>query len=327
MRKLANHAFHGENLKGMIPAMIDSVEAMLGRWKQNEMKEIEAFQEFKVLTSEIISRTAFGSSYLEGKNLFDMLTKMAVIVARNNFKVRIPGIKIFLKNQDDIESDKLERGMRDSIIKMITAREEEVLMGKLDNYGTDFLGLLPKAHHETVLAKKITIDDLIDEYEHDNLRILTAISSCFNITREVQKEARLGKLIVPAKTEVSPSTQTLHHNPQIWGEDVHFFKTERFAQGIAKATKNDVDAFLPFGSGSRNCAGMNFALTEIKIAFSMILQHYRFTLSPTYLHSPVHILTICPQYGLQIMLQELQITDPGNNLLYNGAVRCLCSDG
>ncbi|KAF2298916.1 hypothetical protein GH714_029091 [Hevea brasiliensis] len=156
MRKLANHAFHGENLKGMIPAMIDSVEAMLGRWKQNEMKEIEAFQEFKVLTSEIISRTAFGSSYLEGKNLFDMLTKWPSLLPETT-------LKIFLKNQDDIESDKLERGMRDSIIKMITAREEEVLMGKLDNYGTDFLGLLPKAHHETVLAKKITIDDLIDE--------------------------------------------------------------------------------------------------------------------------------------------------------------------
>lgn len=73
--------------------MIASVETMLERWKHNEVKEIEVFQEFKVLTSEIISRAAFGSSYLEGKIIFDMLARMALIVARNNFKVQFPGIK------------------------------------------------------------------------------------------------------------------------------------------------------------------------------------------------------------------------------------------
>lgn len=40
----------------MVPAMIASVEMMLGRWRHHEGKEIEVFQEFKVLTSEIISR-------------------------------------------------------------------------------------------------------------------------------------------------------------------------------------------------------------------------------------------------------------------------------
>lgn len=77
----------------MIPAMVASVEAMLERWRKQEVKEIEVLQEFKVLTSEIISRTAFGSSYLEGEGIFDMLTKLALIVSRNVSKVRIPGIE------------------------------------------------------------------------------------------------------------------------------------------------------------------------------------------------------------------------------------------
>ncbi|CAI0390334.1 unnamed protein product [Linum tenue] len=54
MRKLANHAFHGESLKGMVPTMIASVEMRLERWKNNhggKNKEIDAFQEFKILTS------------------------------------------------------------------------------------------------------------------------------------------------------------------------------------------------------------------------------------------------------------------------------------
>ncbi|KAJ6858942.1 hypothetical protein NC652_041291 [Populus alba x Populus x berolinensis] len=59
----------GKLMMGMIPDMIASVEVMLKRWRNHEGKEIDAFQEFKVLTSEVISRTAFGSSYLEGQLL------------------------------------------------------------------------------------------------------------------------------------------------------------------------------------------------------------------------------------------------------------------
>ncbi|KAF7132510.1 hypothetical protein RHSIM_Rhsim09G0122900 [Rhododendron simsii] len=40
-RKLANHAFYAESLKNMVPAMIESVEMMLERWKHHEGKEIE----------------------------------------------------------------------------------------------------------------------------------------------------------------------------------------------------------------------------------------------------------------------------------------------
>lgn len=84
----------------MIPAMIASAEMMLERWKLHEGKEIEVFKEFRPLTSEAISRTAFGSSYLEGKNIFDMLLKLSMISARNAFKMnifdmllRFPGIR------------------------------------------------------------------------------------------------------------------------------------------------------------------------------------------------------------------------------------------
>jgi PHYB activation tagged suppressor 1 len=76
----------------MIPEMVSSVEMMLGRWKDHRGKEIEVFQDFKVLTSEIISRTAFGSSYLEGQQIFEILTRMVLIFSKNLFKMRIPGI-------------------------------------------------------------------------------------------------------------------------------------------------------------------------------------------------------------------------------------------
>ncbi|TQD77784.1 hypothetical protein C1H46_036688 [Malus baccata] len=51
-------------------AIIASAETMLEKWKSHEGKEIEVFEEFTLLTSEVIARTAFGSNYLEGRNIF-----------------------------------------------------------------------------------------------------------------------------------------------------------------------------------------------------------------------------------------------------------------
>ncbi|KAJ8774625.1 hypothetical protein K2173_017071 [Erythroxylum novogranatense] len=361
MRKLANHAFHAEGLRGMVPAIISSVEMMLKGWRYNGGKEIDVFKEFKVLTSEVISRTAFGSSYQEGGRIFDMLMKMISIVGRNHFKVGIPGIREIFRTRDDIEFEKIQQGVREAIIGIIKKREIQETKDEPDCSESDFLGLLLKAYVDPDQTKKISIDDLIDEcknfyiagqettasgltwtvllmaifkdwqdkareevlqqFGHQNptadgigkLKIMSMIINeslrlyppVFNITREAQKEVRLGNLVVPAKMEVYISNLALHYDPQIWGDDVHLFKPERFAQGLVNATNNNNSAFLPFGLGPRICVGLNFAMTEMKIVLAMILQHYRFTLSPNYIHLPVQILTMCPQHGVQVMVEAL----------------------
>ncbi|XP_028058844.1 cytochrome P450 CYP749A22-like [Camellia sinensis] len=147
----------------MVPAMTASVETMLERWRHREGKAIEVYEEFKLLTSEIISRTAFGSSYLEGKNIFDMLIKLSTIISRNEFKIRFPGIGKFVKSNDDTESDRIEHAIRDLIITMIQKREEKVAQGKSDNYGSDFLGSLIKFYHDADDNSNISIDTMIDE--------------------------------------------------------------------------------------------------------------------------------------------------------------------
>ncbi|CAK7326412.1 unnamed protein product [Dovyalis caffra] len=135
---------------------------------------------------------------------------------------------------------------------------------------------------------------------------LRLYSPAAGVLRRVEREIKLGKITVPANMEIYISTLALHQNPEIWGEDVHRFKPERFAEGVVKATNNNIAAFFPFGMGPRTCVGFNFAITETKIALSMILQRYRFTLSPTYAHCPVEVLTMCPQHGVQVILQPYE---------------------
>ncbi|KAL5553579.1 hypothetical protein UlMin_040980 [Ulmus minor] len=362
MRKLANSAFHLESIKGMIPSMIESVESMLERWKSHEGKEIEVYGEFRLFTSEVISRTAFGSSYLEGVKIFEMLEKLSFLASRNMFKTRFPGINKLFKTKDQIESDKLEEGIRDSILELIKKREGKVKNEDEEGFGSDFLGLLVKAHHNANENQRISVDDVVDECKTfyfagqettmsllawavyllavhidwqeearkevinifgkqipnpDGLVKLKTMSMIINetlrlyppvimIKRIAQKKVRLGNLNLPANdVNFVVSSLALHLDPQIWGEDVLLFKPERFAEGVAKATKNNLAAFIPFAIGPRNCAGTNFAITESKIALAMILQRYSFTLSPAYVHSPVFVLTNRPLAGVQVKLQSI----------------------
>ncbi|KAK3039788.1 hypothetical protein RJ639_027101 [Escallonia herrerae] len=158
LRKLANHAFHAESLKSMIPAMIESAEVMLEGWKKYEGKEIEVHEEFRMLTSEVISRTAFGSSYLEGEDIFQMLRKLSLIAGRNDYNIRLPGISRIFKSSDDKESDKLEKHIRDSFLEIIRKRQKS--MNEEGSNGMDFLGLLLKAGVDT---QEISVEGIIDE--------------------------------------------------------------------------------------------------------------------------------------------------------------------
>ncbi|KAI6686319.1 hypothetical protein NL676_032232 [Syzygium grande] len=348
-RRLANHTFHGESLKNMVPAMVESVRMMLEKWKQREGKETEVFEEFKLLTSEVISRTAFGSSYIEGRNIFEMLTNLGLLASRNALHMRFPGMSKIWKTADEIEAEKLEKG------------DKKVMAGEADDYGNDFLGQLVKAYHDKDESKKITVDGLVDECktfyfaghetitamltwvtfllashpdwqeearkevldvfrnddpDPDGIAKLRTMSMIMNealrlyppvigFTRKVDQQLRLGKLVLPPGIQVFIANLKLQHDPEIWGEDVHLFRPERFSEGVSKATNNNAVVFLPFGFGPRMCVGMNFAMNEAKIVLSMILQHYTFKLSPGYIHSPVQLLLTRPQHGLQVIFHPL----------------------
>ncbi|KAE8690948.1 CYP749A22 protein [Hibiscus syriacus] len=361
-RKLANYAFHGEILKNMFPAVIGSVESMLEKWRDREGKEVEVFQEFKLLASEVISRVVFGSNHLEWEKIFEMLMKLSVLAGRNFFKSRIPIISKFWKSAYEIESEKLAKTIHDSVMKIVKERDEKVVTGEADNFGSDFMGLLVSARHDSDEKNRLSVQDLVDECktfyfaghettnsslawtmlllaihtdwqdkartevlrvfgtqnpDYEGISKLRTITMIINETlrlyppanstpRKVEREVRVGKLVVPTGLEVDIRFLALHHDPDLWGDDVHVFKPERFAEGIAKTTNYNTAAFLPFGLGPRSCVGMSFAMIEIKIVLSMILQRYSFTLSPAYVHSPLPSLVLKPQHGVPLLFRSLR---------------------
>ncbi|XP_061995241.1 cytochrome P450 CYP749A22-like [Rosa rugosa] len=362
LRKLANHAYHGESLKSMTPAMIVSTETMLERWGNHEGKEIDVFEEFKLLTSEVLSRTAFGSSYLEGLSNFEKTTELFSYMYKCSSKLRLPGISKIFKTSDEVKSEKLEKEICETLLDIVKKREKKAMTtgGEDNNFGSDLLGFLLKTCHDSSDKNRISLEDLVNECKtfcfagQETLAVLTwtifllalhtdwqeearkevlevfgkqapnpndifklkTMSLIINeslrlyppivsLVRKVDKEVRLGNLIVPADVELLIPNLALHHEPQFWGQDVQLFKPDRFSKGVAKATRNNRAAFLPYGMGPRTCVGFNFATTEAKIVVSMILQRHTITISPTYVHSPRDFITVQPEHGVQVVLHSL----------------------
>ncbi|CAD5183778.1 unnamed protein product [Musa acuminata subsp. malaccensis] len=127
------------------------------------------------------------------------------------------------------------------------------------------------------------------------------------LRRQTYKPMKLGDVVYPPGVLLLLHVIFVHHDPNLWGKDVSEFNPERFAEGVSKASKEQV-AFFPFGGGPRICIGQNFALLEAKMGLSMILQHFSFDLSPSYAHAPHAVFTLHPQHGAQIRLRKLSST-------------------
>ncbi|KAH7569959.1 hypothetical protein JRO89_XS05G0024300 [Xanthoceras sorbifolium] len=312
-RKLANHAFHGESLKGMIPAMIASVEMMLERWRHHDGKEIEVFQEKLVKTSDNIELDKLEQEIRESfiKMINERVEKMKMGKLDSNANDFLGSLL-----QAYHHTDKTKKISRDD---MIDECKTFYLVGhETTTILLTWTILLLAIHADWQEKVRKEVLELFGKQnpKPDNIGRLKTMSMVFSetlrlyppvvsLTRRINKEVRLGKLTLPANMEFNIPITQLHHNPDIWGEDVHLFKPERFSEGMAKATNNNTAIYLPFGLGPRNCVGLNFATTQAKIALSMILQRYKFNLSPNYVHSPVEFLTLRPQHGLQIILHSL----------------------
>ncbi|WVZ69589.1 hypothetical protein U9M48_018355 [Paspalum notatum var. saurae] len=366
-RRILNPAFHLEKLKLMLPAFSACCEELISRWTQSLGSdgccELDVEPELQTLTGDVISRTAFGSSYLEGRKIFQLQGEQIERLMSMIQKFGIPGyMSLPTKNNRRMRQIKteVETILRGLIGKRMQAMKEG------ESIKDDLLGLLLESNMRETGENNgqsglgMTIEDVMEECklfyfagmettsvlltwtmillsmhpewqdrarqevlgmfgknkpEYDGLSRLKIVTMILHevlrlyppaiaFNRKTYKEMVVGDVTFPAGVILELPVLFVHHDPDIWGSDVHEFRPERFAEGIARASKDRM-AFFPFGWGPRICIGQNFALLEAKMAMSMILQSFEFELAPSYTHAPSQVAMLRPMHGAQIKLRAI----------------------
>lgn len=164
-RKIISPTFHMENLKLLIPVMATSVVEMLEKWSEMSDKlgevEIEVSEWFQTLTEDVITKTAFGSSYQDGKAIFHLQAQQMILAADAFQKIFIPGYRFF-PTRKNIKSWKLDKEIKKSLVKLIKRREENLNNEneRIEKGPKDLLGLMIQASSNNT---NVTVDDIVEE--------------------------------------------------------------------------------------------------------------------------------------------------------------------
>ncbi|TVU19328.1 hypothetical protein EJB05_35472, partial [Eragrostis curvula] len=158
-RRVIAPAFNMERVKAWIPEIAAATSSILDKWEvQAESRtefEIDIHKEFHTLGADVISRVAFGSSYEEGKRIFELQEeqmKLALLAMRT---IYIPGFR-FVPTKKNRTRKSLDREIRSSLRKLIE------INGRKCEDSKNLLGLMLSAS-KAGSEFKMGIEEIIDE--------------------------------------------------------------------------------------------------------------------------------------------------------------------
>ena len=79
----------------MVPAFYHSCNEMVSKWESMVSREgsceLDVMPYLQNMAADVISRTAFGSSYERGKKIFKLQTELTNLVIQASLETYIPG--------------------------------------------------------------------------------------------------------------------------------------------------------------------------------------------------------------------------------------------
>ncbi|CAO2630600.1 Cytochrome P450 3A11 [Lemmus lemmus] len=117
---------------------------------------------------------------------------------------------------------------------------------------------------------KVMEMEYLDMVLNETLRLYTIFH---RLERVCKQDVKMDGVFIPKGSIVMIPIFSLHRDPQYWPEPEEF-RPERFS----KENKGSIDpyVYMPFGNGPRNCIGMRFALMNMKLALTKVLQNFSF---------------------------------------------------
>ncbi|CAG8681172.1 25450_t:CDS:2, partial [Racocetra persica] len=110
--------------------------------------------------------------------------------------------------------------------------------------------------------------------------------------------------VIPPGNNLTNSVSTIHHNPLIWGENVHEFDPSRWFDPELKAKITNF-MFLPFGAGNKSCIGSKLAQLEFKTLICILIRNFKFKLVEGFVFKKKPIGLPRPIPGIDLLISKL----------------------
>jgi len=172
-RRVVHPAFAMDKLKSMTGAMAACAAEVIRAWEaraaasgDGEGVTVEVGHQFTELTADVISHTAFGSSYRQGKEVFLAQRDLQFIAFASIDNVRVPGMQ-YVPTKANVRRWQLERTVRGTLMAIIGERLAAAKEAR--GYGSDLLGLMLEANaagddgKRQQQAMSMDEDEIIDE--------------------------------------------------------------------------------------------------------------------------------------------------------------------
>ena len=121
------------------------------------------------------------------------------------------------------------------------------------------------------------------------------------LARNTTQDISIADYEIPKDTMILMSPYVMHHDSNFW-ENPEGFDPNRFLE-FDQTGQSGVHYF-PFGGGSRLCLGMHFAMMEVPLILSMIMNKYKCSLVPWYSDDMYPSITLAPKNGMLMLLKS-----------------------
>ena len=202
-----------------------------------------------------------------------------IIAGRRQAPERIADLlTMLMEARDDNGAAMSDKQLRDEIITLLTAGHETTTLALA--WTCFLIGTRPDvvermtAEAAFLNGRTPAYDDLMKlRYSRmvveESMRLYPPV---WTLARTAVNEDEIAGYRIPTGSEILIFPYITQRHPK-WWQDPDVFRPERFAPENSAARPRY--AYLPFGAGPRTCMGLNFAMTEILVALTMLFQRFR----------------------------------------------------
>ncbi|KAJ4849057.1 hypothetical protein Tsubulata_029534 [Turnera subulata] len=220
-RKIIAPEFFMDKVKCMMGLMVESAQPLLSKWEGyieaqgGVQADIRVDKDLRSLSAEVIARACFGSSYLEGKEIFSRLVKLKKLLTKHSLLFDVTSFKLFpSKNKERIRE--LEREVNTLIWKTVEERRQSQHFMEGGALKKDLMQLLLEeaistgANKRKVTPKSFIVDNCKSLYFAGHDSTATAASWCIMLlASHPEWQSRIREEVTQFCKDGSPDANSL----------------------------------------------------------------------------------------------------------------------